>query len=301
MSFGAARDVRGRVLPFPVRDGKAAHIRHAMDAQANNRNCPLCDAPATGAKPLPYAWDGGALVECDQCSLVFLDRLPAQHEFETERAWEVSSVSHAAQRKRDYPILIALHRATRYRMHITKRVPKKMLARRVRPGPIVDVGCGAGINLIPPPAGFTPYGIEISKSLAAAADAAFRAHGGACIQAAGAEGLRGFPRGFFHGALLIGYLEHEFHPLAALTALREALADDAVVVFKTPNYGSINRRLMRKRWSGLRYPDHVNYFTPATLREIARRAGFTTHFGVTGNNPVSDSLWALLRPAPTHN
>lgn len=40
---------------------------------------------------------------------------------------------------------------------------------------------------------------------------------------------------------------------------------------------------------------HVNYFTPATLREIARRAGVTTNYGPTDVNPTGDSLWGLLR------
>jgi hypothetical protein len=66
---------------------------------------------------------------------------------------------------------------------------------------------------------------------------------------------------------------------------------------KTPNYASLNRRLMGMRWSGFRFPDHVNYFTPATLRELARRAGFSTHYGPTDRNPISDSLWGLLRVA----
>ena len=134
-------------------------------------------------------------------------------------------------------------------------------------------------------------------SCPAAADGAFRPYGGQCIQAPAIDGLASFPRGFFHGALLIGYIEHEFYPLEALTRLRAAITDDAAVVIKTPNYASLNRRVMGRRWSGFRFPDHVNYFTPATLRAIADRAGFTTHYGLTDCNPVSDSLWGLLRAA----
>ena len=100
-----------------------------------------------------------------------------------------------------------------------------------------------------------------------------------------------------HGAMLIGYLEHEYYPRESLTQLRQVVAEDAVVVVKMPNYASINRRVMGLRWSGFRFPDHVNYYTPATLREMARRAGFTTHYGWSDTNPVSDSLWGMLRPA----
>jgi hypothetical protein len=271
-----------------------------MTSSIDKRDCPLCGAPAGRATPTPYGSADFAVVQCGNCDLAYLDRLPPQHEFEDARAWEVSSVSHAEQRSRDYPIMSVLESSTRFRMRLrelTRREPKSILARHVRPGPIVDVGCGAGINLVPPPEGFVPYGVEISTSAAAAADAAFRKYGGKCVQGTAANGLAQFPKGFFHGAMLIGYIEHEFYPLEALVHLRAALADDATVVMKTPNYASLNRRLMGRRWSGFRFPDHVNYFTPATLRELARRAGFSTHYGPTDRNPVSDSLWGLLRAA----
>ena len=145
-----------------------------MTETFDKRGCPLCGAPAGSARPLSYGTAEFHIVQCMACDQVFLDRLPPQHEFADERAWEVSSVSHAAQRKRDYPLLVAAQRLTRWRMHITKREPKAILASRARPGPIVEVGCGNGVNLLPPPEGFVPYGVEISKSLAAAADAAFR-------------------------------------------------------------------------------------------------------------------------------
>jgi hypothetical protein len=66
---------------------------------------------------------------------------------------------------------------------------------------------------------------------------------------------------------------------------------------KTPNFASLNRRAMGMRWSGFRFPDHVNYFTPATLSEIARRTGFRAQYGWGDRNPTSDSLWGVLRAA----
>ena len=78
-----------------------------MTETFDKRDCPLCGAPAGRARPLPYGTAEFRVVQCSACDLVFLDHLPPQHEFADERAWEVSSVSHATQRKRDYPILVA--------------------------------------------------------------------------------------------------------------------------------------------------------------------------------------------------
>src|ERR1700688_873580 len=106
-----------------------------MTGPSEKRDCPLCDAKASRAKPLQYRSSEWQLVQCQQCDLVYLDRLPPQEEVEDERAWEVSSMAHAEQRKHDYPVLVALQRMTRYRMHVRKRDPKTILARHVRPGP----------------------------------------------------------------------------------------------------------------------------------------------------------------------
>src|SRR6267154_4415214 len=122
-----------------------------MTVSSDKRDCPLCGAAGSSAKPLQYRTGDFQIVQCGACDLVFLHRLPPQHEFEDELAWEVTSVSHAAHRKRKYPVLVALDRMTRFRMHMVKREPKRVLARLARPGPVVEVGCGGGVNLTPPP------------------------------------------------------------------------------------------------------------------------------------------------------
>ena len=79
-----------------------------------------------------------------------------------------------------------------------------------------------------------------------------------------------------------------------LENLQRVLAPDGFAVAKVPNYGSLNRRVMGSGWCGFRYPDHLNYLTPKTLRVMAARAGFRTHFGLIGALPTSDNMWAVL-------
>jgi SAM-dependent methyltransferase len=269
-------------------------MSHILD-----RACPLCGAPSARATPTKYGNTEWPIVKCGDCGLVFVGRTPDQTEFEDERAWEKSFVIETERRARDHGAIFALDRLTRARFKLAlRRNPKAMIARLARPGPVLDLGCGDGNSLNPPPPGYIPFGIEVSKGLAATADAAFRAFGGKCIRAPAAEGLATFPQKYFTGAIMLGYLEHEFHPLEILTRVRQLVTDDAVIIVKMPNYASINRRVMGQTWCGFRLPDHVNYYTPRTLVALATRAGFDVSFGLTGRQPLSDNMWAQLRPVP---
>jgi SAM-dependent methyltransferase len=269
-------------------------MRHPLD-----RACPLCGTPSLLAEPTNYGSEEWPIVQCKECGLVFIGCTPAQVEFEDERAWEKSSVRETERRARDHGALFAIDRMTRARFRLAyRRCPKTIIARLARPGPVLDLGCGDGTSLSPPPRGFLPFGIEVSKGLAATADAAFRPFGGRCIQAPAAEGLATFSPKYFSAALMLGYLEHEFHPLDILTRVRKLLADDAVVIAKMPNFASINRQVTGRKWCGFRLPDHVNYYTPRTLVALAGRAGFDVSFGLLGRQPFSDNMWAVLRPSP---
>jgi len=265
--------------------------------QILDRACPLCGASSAQATPTIYGNAEWPIVQCRECSLVFIGRTPVQAEFEDERAWEKSSVQETERRARDHGVLFALDRLTRARFKLAyRRRPKDIVARLARPGPILDLGCGDGSSLNPPPPGFVPFGIEVSKGLAATADAAFRSFGGKCIRAPAAEGLATFPPKYFTAAIMLGYLEHEFHPLDIMSRVRQLLTDDAVIIAKMPNYACINRHVTGRKWCGFRLPDHVNYYTPRTLTALARRAGFSVSFGLLGRQPLSDNMWAVLRP-----
>ena len=262
-----------------------------------DRACPLCGTSSTRSTLTHYGSAEWPIVTCSQCDLVFVGRTPVQAEFEDERAWEKSFVRETERRARDHGALFAIDRLTRARFRLAyRRRPKAIVARLARPGPVLDLGCGDGNSLNPPPAGYIPFGIEVSKSLAASADTAFRSFGGKCIRAPAADGLATFPPKYFTAAIMLGYLEHEFHPLEILRRVRQLLTDDAIVIVKMPNYASINRHLTGRKWCGFRLPDHVNYYTPRTLVALATRAGFSVSFGLLGRQPFSDNMWALLRP-----
>jgi SAM-dependent methyltransferase len=258
------------------------------------RNCPLCDA----SDPAPLAGYGEGiwqLVRCIPCGFVYLDRAPDYTALFAAMAWEKTGAAELERRAEIRPFSFRLSRATRLRMALLPR--KKMadlVARAARPGNVVDLGCGTGWQLAALPPAFIPYGIEISAEAAATADNLLRRRGGVAINQPAVRGLESFVDGFFTAATLRSYLEHELHPRAVLRELWRTLAPGGVAIVKVPNYGSLNRRVTGRKWCGFRYPDHLNYFTPKTLRRVAEGCGYRVRFGLTDRLPTSDNMYAVL-------
>jgi SAM-dependent methyltransferase len=162
---------------------------------------------------------------------------------------------------------------------------------------VLDVGCASGKGFDKLRPDLIPYGIEIDAKIAQIARANFEPRGGKLVHADGVGGLKQLPANFFTGVTLWSYLEHEANPRAALEEVRRVVRDDAVVLIKVPNFACWNRSVLGKNWSGFRHPDHVQYFTPATLGAMAQRAGFKAHFRLYGRIPTNDNMYATLRPA----
>jgi SAM-dependent methyltransferase len=260
-----------------------------------HRNCQLCGRNNDDAPPSAFSYRPWTIKECPGCGFVYIDTAPRYEVQTATMAWERTTKIEEQRRAALRPISYKLSKRTRFRMHfLPKRTMVGYVAARIEGGHVLDLGCGDGHAMagFPPP--FVPFGIEISAAAAAIADRAFRARGGHAISAPCVEGLRRFPKGFFAAASLRSYLEHEAEPLRVIENLRRVLAPRGFAVVKVPNYSSLNRRVMGRRWCGFRYPDHLNYFTPETLGSMAHKAGFETDFGLTGRLPTSDNMWAVL-------
>lgn len=280
------------------------------------RTCPLLDRPSAsiGLDAAPAPWD---LRRCAETGFVYLANPPEQHLFRDEFAWEVTHEREAGRRRRREPLLHALSVWTKTVRHQLLRRDKVAVlaadllrtAAREVPGPLrlVDVGCGAGTlalrvadRLAPAVADrLEPVGIELSNVLADRADRALRTRRGRCIHATGIEGLADLDRASVQVIVLSCILEHEIAPLPLLRGCRARLTSDGRIVVKVPNYACLARHVRGRRWCGYRWPDHVNYFTPATLAATARAAGLrVVRMGFMDRNPLSDSLYAVLGRDP---
>lgn len=262
------------------------------------RDCPLCGASHDQRPVDRYRASVWAMRRCGGCGFVYLRHAPDYRLLHTDMAWEKTTRIEETRRAAARPLSYGLSKRTRWRF---KLLPRKtmpgLLAAYARPGNVVDLGCGDGGQLAGLDSAFVPYGVEISADLAAKASQAFRAQGGDAVNAPSSEGLRRFPEGYFTAATLRSYLEHELDPTTVLQEVHRTLAPGGVALVKVPNFSCLNRTVMGARWPGFRFPDHLNYFTPATLRAMARRTGFTVSYGLTHRLPTSDNMYAVLRRA----
>lgn len=261
-----------------------------------SRPCPVCGDDNESTPPGPYGREPWHIIDCVTCGFTYMRDVPVASELEETLAWEKTYPAEKARRKRDNPILSWIDEKTRWRLHLFPRTEGTMiLNRQALSGPVLDLGCGSGFHLRNLDSRLTPYGVEISKALAQQAAAHVEARGGKVVQAPSADGIDQFPDGFFTGALLRSYLEHDADARDVLSKLRRKMRPGGMVVVKVPNYGSVNRMIMGARWCGFRLPDHVNYFSKKSLRRLAESLGYEIRFPPLLSLPTDDNMYAILR------
>lgn len=120
------------------------------------------------------------------------------------------------------------------------------------------------------------------------------ARGGRVITATAMSGISQFPDHFFDIILMRSYLEHEIEPFHVLRDAKRALKTSGYLVIKVPNFNCLNRWIRGRSWPGFRYPDHVNYFVPDSLKRLVENAGLAIRqFRFCDRLPTSDNMWMV--------
>lgn len=273
---------------------------------ATPRIAPLLSRPGR-AETLPYAPAPWQLRRCLETGIVFLANPPAYGQFSEEFAYQATFADECAARRRAEPVRYAISTVLkRFRARVLKRNKTLRIVRALLAANpddkvnVLDVGCGWGslldeLGRTLPPADrlrYVPHGIEISRELARLSDAKLRPLGGHCVHAPALEGLARTGGDRFDIVVMASYLEHELNPVPVLRQTGTRLREAGRIVVKVPNFDCWNRTLRGARWCGFRWPDHVNYFTPATLRQTVAAAGLRVEW--LDANPLSDNMYAVL-------
>jgi 2-polyprenyl-3-methyl-5-hydroxy-6-metoxy-1,4-benzoquinol methylase len=136
---------------------------------------------------------------------------------------------------------------------------------------LLDYGCGAGLFLeLAHNRGFDPYGVDLSPD--AVEKARERPSGANAYLGAPAE-VAEIAAGGFDSITMWSVLAHLPRPVDDLTMLRRLLAPDGVLLILTVNANSLLLKANRSRWNGFT-PNHLVFFSPATLSLLLRKAGF---------------------------
>lgn len=274
--------------------------------------CPILARPTSGFE-IVMRRDQWELVRCRETGFVFLSNPPVYNQLKSEFAWEKT---YEAERKRRQESEPTVHAASQ----LAKKLKYRINPRRNRiadmalwfsasnanePIRLLDIGCGNGRLMLELCQRFerrgataVPFGIEVSEQLAVESSEIVSPLGGAIVKnhaVGGCRHLKGQGQKF-DLVMMSCFLEHEAQPLELLRSLHSLLAKNGSIVIKVPNYACWNRQIRGARWCGYRFPDHVNYFTPRTLRMLAQGAGFSRfHQSWFDRNPVNDNMYCVLQ------
>ena len=254
------------------------------------RLCPSCSGQSA-TEESQYSLDDWKIVRCSDCEFVYLANPVEYEDLIVDHAFEKNAIKEHARRTRNRPISHWISKRTRWRLRLSKRDKGEQLLNFFPSGRVLDVGCGYG-HALPEP--LIPFGVEISKDMAKSADETLRQRGGYCIHAAAVEGTAEFDDGFFDGVLMRSFLEHETNPLQLLQQVHRVLSPTGVAYVRVPNFGSVNRKVIGRNWCGFRYPDHVNYFTPQSLRTMVEKAGLQMRILNKFNLAFDDNIKVVL-------
>jgi 2-polyprenyl-3-methyl-5-hydroxy-6-metoxy-1,4-benzoquinol methylase len=142
---------------------------------------------------------------------------------------------------------------------------------KVKPGKLLDVGCGNGVRLARLRSlGWDVYGQDIDPAAVAYARETFglEAHLGLLEDMPFAEKS-------FDCITLNHVIEHAHDPVALLQECRRLLKVGGLLVIVTPNASSFACRHFGPFWRGLEPPRHIHLFSPKTLSTVAVKAGFS--------------------------
>ncbi len=135
---------------------------------------------------------------------------------------------------------------------------------------LFEIGCGDGNFLAVMQArGWEVAGSEVHRSAVRTA----RERHGIDVQVIGFDAFK-IPGGRHDAVGAYHVLEHLYDPRAVLTGIRDALNPGGVLHLQLPNIRSIDGRLGRQSWWGLRCPQHVTFYEPRHLRQLLAEEGF---------------------------
>jgi 2-polyprenyl-3-methyl-5-hydroxy-6-metoxy-1,4-benzoquinol methylase len=136
-------------------------------------------------------------------------------------------------------------------------------------GRLLDVGCGDGAFLQRmQQSGWDVQGLDFDAKAVQNAKTQY----GLDVFCGGIKQIP-FKEASFDAITLSHVIEHVPNPLEMFADCKRLLRNKGLLVITTPNTASLGHSVFGKYWRGLEPPRHLHLFSPANLKECARRTG----------------------------
>lgn len=236
---------------------------------SEERACPVCSSQDHYEL---FHKNGGRYVRCQSCTMVFLN--PVLKDAELALYYQNNNAAQA---------LAHIEEADFYRRIYSTGLD--LVGAHIQAASVLDIGCSSGLFLdVARVRGYKTFGIELNKAeLAMAQKKGHTVWGSELRDVASAER--------FDVICLWDVFEHIKDGVGYLQQLVQRTRGTGSLVFiQVPNAASFAARVMREKCNMFDGIEHVNLYSPSTITETARRAGFD----VLAMNSVIDELKPTL-------
>lgn len=219
-----------------------------------HEKCLICSSGSLKKSPRYYKNNG--LVKCRSCGFVFMEKIPTTdelHHFYSNYSYASESTLSPVT-KESYNLLLDQFEPFR------------------KTNKILDVGCGRGWFLIEAKKrGWDVYGTEFSEK---------------AIEVCEASGLKmnkgkleknTFTLEQFDIITSFEVIEHINDPLEEISNIHSYLRKGGLFYCTTPNFNAYLRYYLKENYNNIIvYPEHLSYYTRATLKKLMKKYNFRT-------------------------
>jgi 2-polyprenyl-3-methyl-5-hydroxy-6-metoxy-1,4-benzoquinol methylase/predicted RNA-binding Zn-ribbon protein involved in translation (DUF1610 family) len=224
--------------------------------------CPVCGSPSSRPRARKHGFTYG---ECSECSFVYLNPQLTQDAIR-------DVYNDRDLREFFFKELLLPHVERDQRPEFETRLSElRTLVRAANPR-LLDIGCAAGLFLsLAEKRGFRGEGLELNELYIDY----IKTQRPLTVHQKLLEEMH-YPDSSFDVVTLWDVLEHLPKPVETLQEISRIVTRGGVLALTTINHACINERLLKDRWRYYMPPDHLCSFTPALLKWILKRSGFTT-------------------------
>ncbi|WP_448519840.1 class I SAM-dependent methyltransferase [Rhodoflexus sp.] len=230
--------------------------------EALHTSCLVCRSPHLKRLERYYAKD--YLVQCRNCGFVFAQKIPSPQELEAY---------YEGYGRNDYLSPLTVRR---YEELLQSWEPYRQTNR------LLDVGCGVGYFLeTAKTKGWEVHGTEYTDRAVEICAAK-----GIAMQKGALNPELYAPESF---DILTSFevIEHINQPRDEMAKFYQLLRKGGLVYITTPNFNSTLRYYLKEHYNVIAYPEHLSYYTPATLERLMQSIGFRkVRVWTTGISPM---------------